>query len=46
MKQVAENFEKQKKLLATHVAQTKAKKQKQKAEKAGKKSKGGSDSGG
>ena len=45
MKQVAENFEKQKKLLATHVAQTKAKKQKQKAEKAGKKSKGGSDSG-
>jgi len=45
MKQVAENFEKQKKLLATHMAQTKAKKQKQKAEKAGKKSKGGSDSG-
>ena len=45
MKQVAENFDKQKKLLATHMAQTKAKKQKQKAEKAGKKSKGGSDSG-
>ena len=44
MKQVAENFDKQKKLLATHMAQTKAKKQKQKAEKAGKK-KGGSDSG-
>ena len=45
MKQVAENFDKQKKLLATHVAQTKAKKQKQKAEKVGKKAKGGSDSG-
>ena len=45
MKQVAENFDKQKKLLATHMAQTKAKKQKQKAEKAVKKGKGGSDSG-
>ena len=45
MKQVAENFDKQKKLLATHMAQTKAKKQKLKAEKVGKKSKGGSDSG-
>ena len=47
MKQVAENFEKQKKLLATHMAQTKAKKKAAKAEKAGPKkvSKGGSDSG-
>ena len=44
MKQVAENFEKQKKLLATHMAQTKAKKKAQKAEK-GKKGRGGSDSG-
>ena len=45
MKQVAENFDKQKKLLATHMAQNKAKKQKLKTEKAVKKSKGGSDSG-
>ena len=44
MKQVAENFDKQKKLLATHMAQTKAKKKAQKAEK-GKKGRGGSDSG-
>jgi len=44
LKQIAENFEKQKKLLATHVAQTKANKQAKKVEKA-KKAKGGSDSG-
>ena len=44
MKQVAENFDKQKKLLAAHMAQTKAKKKAQKAEK-GKKGRGGSDSG-
>ena len=44
LKQVAENFEKQKKLLATHMAQTKANKQAKKVEKA-KKVKGGSDSG-
>ena len=45
MKQVAENFDKQKKLLATHMAQTKAKKKAQKAEKGTKKGRGGSDSG-
>lgn len=44
LKQVAENFEKQKKLLATHMAQTKANKQAKKVEKS-KKVKGGSDSG-
>ena len=33
LKQIAENFEKQKKLLATHMAQTKANKQAKKVEK-------------
>ena len=43
LKQIGENFEKQKKLLATHMAQTKANRKAKKESKKG--TKGGSDSG-